>query len=493
MCTRTLLGFLWTFVIHSTMCFVLPEKFLPVTSSSPLEVPEPSKCPSKDFTCLTTNARCLRQTTTSSSSSIEVTVFITCNLTFTSTNDLIEFVAEYISIGNKDGAVSELNIVNVHFLEPLDVVEIASAFPKLGALRVSSCSVGSVILPGVEAKNLVALSVTRSAVDNIVVPSSNSSHLKLLDLSGNNLHKLEDSIVNAYPSTKLDFRENPLHCNSVLFWLLDPEKTTELISVDEWKCGGSFNGKPAVKVLEFMAEAEETCPRGKNYECSCSVPYILPLKNNTFVPMVVVDCSGRGMTQIPAVIPRFTTTLHMEDNKITSLDGEEHLVNFTSLVNFYLDNNVISKIDHLQGTWFGENFRLLSLKGNHFQTIPTHVFRTILSRNVNVHSLYFGSESWICDCMTTPDFQIFLADYQKLIKDVEDIRCGSTSDTRHRGRQIAHLSLETMCQTTEDVHMLDVLNGVMALLIVMIAVKLTYDWYNYRKTNQIPWIARRMP
>jgi hypothetical protein len=45
----------------------------------------------------------------------------------------------------------------------------------------------------------------------------------------------------------------------------------------------------------------------------------------------------------------------------------------------------------------------------------------------------------------------------------------------------------------DEVHMLDILNAVMSVLIVVIAVKLTYDWYNYRKTNQIPWIARRMP
>ena len=59
--------------------------------------------------------------------------------------------------------------------------------------------------------------------------------------------------------------------------------------------------------------------------------------------------------------------------------------------------------------------------------------------------------------------------------------------------QIAHLSIETMCQTMDEVHMLDILNAVMSVLIIIIAVKLTYDWYNYRKTNQIPWIARRMP
>ncbi len=40
--------------------------------------------------------------------------------------------------------------------------------------------------------------------------------------------------------------------------------------------------------------------------------------------------------------------------------------------------------------------------------IPTHVFRTILSRNFNVHSLYFGSETWACDCQRTPDLQVRL-------------------------------------------------------------------------------------
>lgn len=40
---------------------------------------------------------------------------------------------------------------------------------------------------------------------------------------------------------------------------------------------------------------------------------------------------------------------------------------------------------------------------------------------------------------------------------------------------------------------IDMLNGVLATLIIFVIVKLSYDYYNFRAYGQLPWIVTKMP
>ncbi|CAG0907781.1 unnamed protein product, partial [Cyprideis torosa] len=140
-------------------------------------------------------------------------------------------------------------------------------------------------------------------------------------------------------------------------------------------------------------------------------------------------------------------------------------------------------------TGFAENFRLLSLRGNRFEQIPTHDLRAILRRNINVHSLRLGKNPWRCDCGVTPDLQAFIAEFQHIIQDHSDIRCAESASDAKSLKQISRLPLEDMCEPGVKIHYLDVLNGIMAMGITLLVIKLIYDWYTYRRYNKIPWMS----
>lgn len=40
---------------------------------------------------------------------------------------------------------------------------------------------------------------------------------------------------------------------------------------------------------------------------------------------------------------------------------------------------------------------------------------------------------------------------------------------------------------------MDVLNVMLALLTILTVGKLLYDYYAYRKTGQLPWLASKLP
>jgi hypothetical protein len=43
------------------------------------------------------------------------------------------------------------------------------------------------------------------------------------------------------------------------------------------------------------------------------------------------------------------------------------------------------------------------------------------------------------------------------------------------------------------INLMDVLNVILALLTLVTIGKLLYDYYAYRKTGQLPWIASKLP
>lgn len=61
--------------------------------------------------------------------------------------------------------------------------------------------------------------------------------------------------------------------------------------------------------------------------------------------------------------------------------------------------------------------------------------------------------------------------------------------------QILELSRSSVCRspTEYSVQALDLLNLVLASLIVLILGKLAYDYYHFKKTGQLPWIVTKMP
>lgn len=60
----------------------------------------------------------------------------------------------------------------------------------------------------------------------------------------------------------------------------------------------------------------------------------------------VVDCSKRGLAEIPSELPMFTTELNLQENKITEIKNTGLFEKLVNLKTLNLSNNFISKIEN---------------------------------------------------------------------------------------------------------------------------------------------------
>lgn len=119
-----------------------------------------------------------------------------------------------------------------------------------------------------------------------------------------------------------------------------------------------------------------------------------------------------------------------------------------------------------------------------------------MERNHHAESLYLSENPWHCECIFTLRFQELLQAHRSIIKDFSDIQCQYVDeDGELATNSVLALKRGEVCAlpTENSIQPLDLLNGVMATLIVFIIVKLSYDYYHYRKSGRLPWLVTKMP
>lgn len=102
----------------------------------------------------------------------------------------------------------------------------------------------------------------------------------------------------------------------------------------------------------------------------------------------------------------------------------------------------------------------------------------------------------MCDCNFATRFQELLQRFGAIIRDSQNVTCSKyiEGDTNF-GQQVLKLRRGDFCKMPKEykVQPLDLLNGVLATLIILILSKLGYDYYHYRKSGRLPWIASKFP
>lgn len=88
--------------------------------------------------------------------------------------------------------------------------------------------------------------------------------------------------------------------------------------------------------------------------------------------------------------------------------------------------------------------------------------------------------------------------YHTVIKDSSSISCKYVEDEFEDELAkplVLSLKYGDVCTLPPDYKVLplDLLNIVLATLIVMVLGKLAYDYYHYRKFGKLPWIATKLP
>lgn len=127
--------------------------------------------------------------------------------------------------------------------------------------------------------------------------------------------------------------------------------------------------------------------------------------------------------------------------------------------------------------------------------MPVYLLSNALEHNHQASALYLSENPWRCECVFAFRFQELLQRHRELIKDVNDIRCEHvTDDGNILHNSVLALKRTDICKIdVPAIPLIDWLNIGMAVLIVFIVSKLSYDYYYYRKSGRLPWIVTKMP
>ncbi|XP_073503059.1 slit homolog 2 protein isoform X3 [Phyllobates terribilis] len=307
--------------------------------------------------------------------------------------------------------------------------------------------------------------------------------LEVLTLNNNNITRLSVASFNHMPKLRI-FRlhSNNLFCDCNLAWLSDWLRQRPRVGLYTQCMGPSHlrgHNVAEVQKREFICNGQQSF-----MVSSCSVlhcPAACTCSNN------VVDCRGKGLTEIPTNLPETITEMRLEQNSIKVIPPGAFSP-YKKLRRIDLSNNQISEIapDAFQGL---RSLNSLVLYGNKITELPQRVFEGLFSlqllllnankinclrvgafqdlHNLNLLSLYdnklqtiakgtfaplraiqtlhLAQNPFICDCHLK-----WLADYLHT-NPIETSGARCTSPRRLANKRIGQIkSKKFRCSGTED-------------------------------------------
>ncbi|XP_050507831.1 protein halfway isoform X2 [Diabrotica virgifera virgifera] len=210
----------------------------------------------------------------------------------------------------------------------------------------------------------------------------------------------------------------------------------------------------------------------------------------------------------------FLKSLHLEKNFLSELSSRFHTGTLDEL---YIKNNRwncsrdLSWAIHLNKSRVCQDLTNITCKDKLFSSksvllvaqykkLPSYALDNALMKNPNMPKavrLFLSGNPWKCDCVFTPVFQeLVLQKYSFQIDDLRDVKCSYMRNDENSLKPIINLSRSSVCIVSTDFSLqegLDLLNAVLASLIIFILGKLAYDYYHFKKSGKLPWIVSRMP
>jgi hypothetical protein len=154
---------------------------------------------------------------------------------------------------------------------------------------------------------------------------------------------------------------------------------------------------------DFDCEVLESCPE----KCHC-VKWVYD--ENT-----IVNCSQRGLDELPSNLPVNTTILLVDRNRISSLKSMNTSI-WKNVKEIYAEENMISHEEF----YVPQNLKIFYVNGNRLAKFPDSLQKHIqLTKDFRIK---LSNNPWPCDCSVL-SFRSFLIKYAKQILDASDVQC----------------------------------------------------------------------
>ncbi|KAF3687654.1 Slit -like protein 2 protein [Channa argus] len=259
--------------------------------------------------------------------------------------------------------------------------------------------------------------------------------LEVLTLNNNNISRLSVASFNHMPKLRtFRLHSNNLQCDCHVAWLSEWLRQRPRLGLyTQCMAPPHLRGHNVAEVQkkEFVCTGHQS-----SSSSSCSVlqcPESCTCSNN------IVDCRGKGLTEIPTNLPETITEIRLEQNAIKVIPAGAFSP-YKKLRRIDLSNNQISELasDAFQGL---RSLNSLVLYGNKITEISKGLFEGLFSLQL----FHLAQNPFICDCHLK-----WLADYlQDNPIETSGARC--TSPRRLANKRIGQIkSKKFRCSGTED-------------------------------------------
>ncbi|XP_054168187.1 slit homolog 3 protein-like [Oppia nitens] len=332
-------------------------------------------------------------------------------------------------------------------------------------------------------------------------------HLISLDLSHNKLESIDLNgmtslrslyLENNYLKTIKEFdnkittislTRNEWICDKNLIWLLKytKDRSHKVINRENILC----KSPEVAKDMKFSQRMTvlETPICG---QCECSV-----VRNKD---VMSVNCSNNQLESLPTSLPSITKIVKLDNNNIKHISlNALALNNWRNVSYLHLNNNTIESLAGFERTNLLKNLVALHLNNNRLKEIPVY----ILDQLSHLDELYLSNNPWLCNCKTVV-FQTWLQNHFKNVKDVYNIRCAAAldpdietkpknglytenADQKFATRVLLRIPKSELCpQSREPIEVFEIINWLVSTLIILIIIKLIYDYFWQKRTGKLP-------